>query len=58
LAYLGLFRLIPSHKILFILPAEHYSFYQPNNLSLVVTRAPVAPQVLGLTPRVSEFLRI
>jgi hypothetical protein len=26
--------------------------------SLVVTRAPVAPQVLGSTPRGSEFLRI
>jgi hypothetical protein len=26
--------------------------------SLVVTIAPVAPQVLGLTPRGSEFLRI
>jgi hypothetical protein len=26
--------------------------------SLVVTRAPVAPKVLGSTPRVSEFLRI
>jgi len=28
----GLLRLIPSHRILFILPAEHYSFYQPNRL--------------------------
>jgi hypothetical protein len=26
--------------------------------SLVVTRAPVAPQALGSTPRGSEFLRI
>jgi hypothetical protein len=30
LAYLGLSRLISSHRILFILPAEHYSFYRPN----------------------------
>jgi hypothetical protein len=29
LVYLGLFWLISSHRILFILPAEHYSFYQP-----------------------------
>ena len=29
---LGLSRLISSHIILFILPAEHYSFYQPNSL--------------------------
>jgi hypothetical protein len=33
-AYLGLSWLISSHKILFILPAEHYSFYQPNTLVL------------------------
>jgi hypothetical protein len=33
LAYLGLSWLISSHKILFILPVEHYSFYQPNTLS-------------------------
>jgi hypothetical protein len=32
LAYLGLSWLISSHRILFILPAEHYSFYQPNTL--------------------------
>jgi hypothetical protein len=32
LAYLGLSWLISSHIILFILPAEHYSFYQPNTL--------------------------
>jgi hypothetical protein len=32
LAYLGLSRLISSHRILFILPVEHYSFYQPNTL--------------------------
>jgi hypothetical protein len=33
LAYLGISRLvllISSHRILFILPTEHYSFYQPN----------------------------
>jgi hypothetical protein len=29
-AYPGLSWLISSHRILFILPAEHYSFYQPN----------------------------
>ena len=33
-ACLDLFRLISSHIILFILPAEHYSFYQPNNPNL------------------------
>jgi hypothetical protein len=32
LAYLDLSWLISSHRILFILPAEHYSFYQPNTL--------------------------
>jgi hypothetical protein len=32
LAYLGLSWLIFSHKILFILPAEHYSFCKPNTL--------------------------
>jgi hypothetical protein len=35
LAYLGLSRLVLayfSHRILFILPAEHYLFYQPNTL--------------------------
>jgi hypothetical protein len=34
LAYLGLSWLISSHRILFILPAEHYSFYQPNTLNI------------------------
>ena len=29
---LGLSRFISSHIILFILSAEHYSFYQPNSL--------------------------
>jgi hypothetical protein len=32
LAYLGLSWLIFSHRILFILPAEHYSFYQPSTI--------------------------
>jgi hypothetical protein len=36
LAYLGLSWLISSHRILFILPAEHYSFYQPNTLNIMV----------------------
>jgi hypothetical protein len=36
LAYLGLSWLICSHIILFILPAEHYSFYQPNTLLTLV----------------------
>jgi hypothetical protein len=36
-AYLGLSWLISSHKILFILPAEHYSFYQPNTLLEAIT---------------------
>jgi hypothetical protein len=31
-AYPGLSWLISSHRILFILPAEYYSFYQPNTL--------------------------
>jgi hypothetical protein len=35
LAYLGLSWLISSHRILFILPAEHYSFYQPNTLLII-----------------------
>ena len=34
LACLGLFRLISSHRILFILPALHYSCGQPNMLIL------------------------
>jgi hypothetical protein len=33
-AYPGLSSLISSHKILFILPVEHYSFYQPNTLKV------------------------
>jgi hypothetical protein len=32
LAYLDLSWLISSHRALFILPVEHYSFYQPNIL--------------------------
>ena len=32
LACLGLFRFISSHRILFILPALHYSYGQPNRL--------------------------
>jgi hypothetical protein len=28
----GFFLPLPSHIILFILPAEHYSFYRPNTL--------------------------
>jgi hypothetical protein len=36
LAYLSLSWLISSHIILFVLPAEHYSFYQPNTLESLI----------------------
>jgi hypothetical protein len=39
----SLFRLISSHTILFIVPAEHYSFYQPNNCTLDVNSTCSAP---------------
>jgi len=44
------YRLISSHIILFILPAEHYSFYQPNNLLLFL------PMALRLFPAVQSHL--
>jgi hypothetical protein len=40
LAYLDLFRLTPSHKILFILPAEYYSLRKTvgvNIFSFIIT---------------------
>jgi hypothetical protein len=45
---------------LWLLPgySTNYSNSSERACSLVVTRAPVAPQVLGSTPRGSEFLRI
>jgi len=49
-ACLDLSRLISSHIILFILPAEHYSFYQPNSLLLFL------PMALRLFPAVQSHL--
>ena len=49
-ACLDLSRLISSHIILFILPAVHYSFYQPNNLLLFL------PMALRLFPAVQSHL--
>jgi hypothetical protein len=46
LAYLGLSRLISSHRILFILSAEHYSFYQPNTPSLQKTTRRVSISIV------------
>jgi hypothetical protein len=49
LAYLDLSWLISSHIILFILPAEHYSFYQPNTLVLAPAWQPRAAAVAGVS---------
>jgi hypothetical protein len=53
LAYLGLPWLISSHRILFILPAEHYSFYQSNTPYVAV--ASCCSQLLWITYTMSDF---
>jgi hypothetical protein len=48
-AYIGLSWLISSHRILFILPTEHYSFYQPNTFyNVTVTLSCRSSNIAGV----------